>query len=162
MGRASPRAYLAIEAGGSTGRAALYRNGATSVRVIRSGFNPGDVGYPTFEKRVRSLLIPLFDQLDDGRVRISACAAVAGAGDPRIAASSKGILAKVIESRSKRPRVRVLSDLDAMMECFLEVHDGIVLIAGTGSVCAGVRRRRGRVTAKAWYSPHATTVDWMR
>jgi N-acetylglucosamine kinase-like BadF-type ATPase len=34
-----------------------------------------------------------------------------------------------------------------MMKCFLEKHDGIILIAGTGSVCAGRKYRRGRMKA---------------
>jgi N-acetylglucosamine kinase-like BadF-type ATPase len=103
-----------------------------------------DVGYPAFEERLRSLVIPLLDQLDDRRIRTSACAAIAGAGDPDVAETSRRILSGVIKSRSARPRVKVMGDLDAMMECFLKEHDGIVLIAGTGSVCAGVRRRGGR------------------
>ena len=145
MTREAQRASLAIEAGGSTGRAALFYNGATSVRVVRSGLNPLDVGYRVFESRTRSLLIPLLDQLDDERIRVSVCASVAGAGDPAIARTCKRILLGVIGSRSIRPRISVMGDLDAIMKSVLKTHDGIALIAGTGSVCAGIRRRPGSV-----------------
>ena len=140
-------ASLAIEGGGSTARAALDHRGKTLVRVLCSGLNPVDIGHPALEERVRSLVHPLLNRLGDRQAEIRACAAFAGAGEPAIATACRRILRRVIGSRSRLAGIRVLSDLDAMMEYYLSEHDGIVLIAGTGSVCAGLRRRRGRVTS---------------
>jgi N-acetylglucosamine kinase-like BadF-type ATPase len=142
------QAILAIEGGGSTGKAALCHGNATFVKVVHAGLNPVDVGYAAFEKRVRSLVIPLLDRLGDRRGEIRVCAALAGGGRPEIAAACRRILRRAIGPRSARTRIRVLSDLDAMVEYFLSKQDGIVLIAGTGSVCAGVKHRSARVVAR--------------
>ena len=137
---------LAIEGGGSTAKVALCHRGATLVRAVRSGLNPLDVGYREFEKRLRSLLLPLLKPLRDSRIDLCVCAALAGAGDPEVRAECTRILRRVIGPLSASRGIRVLTDLDAMTEYYLSEHDGIVLIAGTGSVCAGLKRRRGRVT----------------
>jgi N-acetylglucosamine kinase-like BadF-type ATPase len=140
------QASLAIDGGGSSARAALDYEGATLVRVLRSGLNAVDLGYPVFEKHIRLLLLPLLRALGDRRVDLRVCAALAGAGELRVRSQCERILRRVIGPRSARNRIRVLSDLEAMMEYYLSEHDGIVLIAGTGSACAGLRRRGARVT----------------
>jgi N-acetylglucosamine kinase-like BadF-type ATPase len=59
-------------------------------------------------------------------------------------------LADALKSYCSSPSIRVTTDAEALLDTFFAGCDGIVLIAGTGSICVGARRIGAkRVTARA-------------
>jgi N-acetylglucosamine kinase-like BadF-type ATPase len=146
-------AYIGVEGGGSTSKAALYYAGRTLARIDQHGLNPADLGYRAFETRLNSLLSPILADL--GRVPgpIRACVALAGVGRQSVAARCKAITRDLLKSLGWRPYVMVMTDADLIIESYLKGRDGIALIAGTGSICVGVRqggRESLRVRAGGW------------
>jgi N-acetylglucosamine kinase-like BadF-type ATPase len=139
------RAFLAVEGGGSTGQAALEYGDCTLISLMHRGLNPVDIGERAFEERLQALVLPLLDHLDTKPASIRACVALAGAGRAGVARSCKRTVTKMLTGSVGRTRVRVLSDADALVECFLHRRSGIALIAGTGSICMGVRHQGTRM-----------------
>jgi N-acetylglucosamine kinase-like BadF-type ATPase len=137
-------AYLAIEGGGSRARAALRYGGCIRVGVSVEGLNPVDIGYDAFAARFRALLAPLLDPLDPPPSTIRASVALAGAGRPAVRERCTRIVEEILLARTETVLVAVMTDIDALVESCLSGHDGIVLIAGTGSVCVAVKHRGKR------------------
>jgi N-acetylglucosamine kinase-like BadF-type ATPase len=148
--RGLPYVFLAIEAGGSTGRAAIAWEGKIAARYVPAGLNPNDVDRGLLKRRLEALIVPLLDLPEEKPKAVRAYAAFAGAGSPRAREICRSTLRAVLEPRSSKLDLKVTSDAEAMLECFFARRDGIVLIAGTGSICLGIRHaRHGRVTARA-------------
>jgi N-acetylglucosamine kinase-like BadF-type ATPase len=137
---------LAVEGGGSKGRAALRYGGKTIFNACPRGLNPLDVDDEAFRERFGALVLPLLDSIEARASSIRACLAVAGCGRPEVARRCERIVTDMLSGYTPRLRTGVLSDADALVGCCLTETSGIALIAGTGSVCVGVRRRAGRVT----------------
>ncbi len=143
-------AFLGVEGGGSTARAILEYRGRVLARTEWKGLNPNDIGYGEFESRLRSLLPPLLGTLDSVRTPICACFALAGAGNPAVRRKCRAIITGIVREYGRCRYLRVISDAEALLQAFEGKRGGIVLIAGTGSICLGLRRSGGKtVVARA-------------
>ena len=138
------RAFLGVDGGGSKARAILEYGGRILVRVDHQGLNPVDIGLAEFERRLRSLLAPLFRSLPSSGIPVNACLALAGAGKPSIRRRCRIIILRILRERARCGRLDVTTDAHALLARFRGKREGIVLIAGTGSICLGVRRARKR------------------
>jgi N-acetylglucosamine kinase-like BadF-type ATPase len=150
-------AYLAIETGGSKGRVALSMGSVTAARTVMMSLNPNDTGPAVFRRRLMTLLSPLLSPLPSthgrGTTRIRGLAAIAGAGRPQTLALCERGLKAILGRFSGDVRIAVMNDADALLHACLGGRKGrqkgIVIIAGTGSICLGVYRESGRrITAR--------------
>jgi len=142
--------FLGVEGGGSKARAILDCQGRVLVRLESNGLNPSDLTAAEFQARLRSLLNPLLAQLPSTRAPIYGYFALAGAGRPAVRRRVRGAIGRVLVARCACRRLEVTTDAGALVERYLRERGGIVLIAGTGSICvavryAGKRRRLVRV-----------------
>ncbi|MFZ1948114.1 MAG: BadF/BadG/BcrA/BcrD ATPase family protein [bacterium] len=141
-------ALLAVDGGGSKARAVLEFQGRLAARALCRGINPRDIVPLEFERRLRSLLGPLFAWLEassPGRpVEVSACVALAGVGMPSARHRCETAARRTIERHGICRRLVLLTDAGALVEARLSQRDGVVLIAGTGSIALAVKHRRGR------------------
>ncbi|MFH1221054.1 MAG: BadF/BadG/BcrA/BcrD ATPase family protein [Candidatus Eisenbacteria bacterium] len=140
------RAFLGVDGGGSKARAILEYGGRIVVRGDHQGLNPVDIGFKEFERRLRLLLAPLLGCLPDNRVPVYACFALAGAGKPSIRRRCRVIILRVLRERARCGHLDVTTDAHALLARFRGKREGIVLIAGTGSICLGMKRQRRRTT----------------
>jgi N-acetylglucosamine kinase-like BadF-type ATPase len=142
----NPPVLIAIDGGGSKARAVLARGHRLLARVEMRGLNPRDISSAEFDVRLRSLLSPLvlsgLGPVPTAGVYV--CAALAGAGEPEVRRSCRRSIGGVLKEYGGCRRLRVVTDVAALVEARLGKRDGIVLIAGTGSVCLGVKHARGR------------------
>jgi N-acetylglucosamine kinase-like BadF-type ATPase len=139
--------FLGIDGGGSKARAILECGGRVLGRIEWNGLNPRDIGGAEFEARLESLLSPLLRSGSGPAAPsgpIYACAALAGAGDPAVRRRCRIAISRVLKEHGDCRRLRVVTDAAALAETHLGRGDGIILIAGTGSICLGVKRVRGR------------------
>lgn len=121
----------------------LEHRGRVSARTECGGLNPWDIGFAAFSRRLGSLLNPLLGGLRSEPVDLSACCAIAGFGSGFIRASCAPLVRRVLGRYGVCRRLEMMSDLDALVETCLARRDGLVLIAGTGSVCVAVRHAGG-------------------
>jgi N-acetylglucosamine kinase-like BadF-type ATPase len=139
------KAYLAVEGGGSKARAILEYRGVVTARTEWYGLNPRDVGLAEFSSRLGSLLVPLLSRLPARQAEISACVAAAGLGSPAYRMLCEPAIRRLLEHHGICWRLELLSDIEALVEAFLDERDGVILIAGTGSVCVAVKHTRAGV-----------------
>ena len=149
MGRLSD-VLLVIEGGGSKGRAAIASNGKILARAVPAGLNPNDVDRDLLRDRFESLILPLLAQCSVGFPCLTTpigslrvLAALAGAGRPEPRQASAHALRKVLKPHCSHLRLKVTSDAEALLERFFARGTGVVLIAGTGSICLGVSHAWG-------------------
>jgi N-acetylglucosamine kinase-like BadF-type ATPase len=150
-------AFLAIEGGGSKGGAALAWEGRAVARCLPGGLNPRDIGRDRLNLRMRSLLVPLLELASPPVGSLRVVAALAGVARPEARDMCLSALSEILKPLCSRLRLEVITDAEALLEGYFARRDGIVLIAGTGSICLGVRHTRGGgVTARAggWGSYH--------
>jgi N-acetylglucosamine kinase-like BadF-type ATPase len=141
---------LVIEGGGSKGRAALAWDGRIAARCLPAGLNPNDIGPECFRQRAEALLLPLLDLPGRPIGSLRVIAALAGAGRPGPRRLCAAALKAILKPRVKRFSLKVTSDAEALLDRFFYQRDGVVLIAGTGSICLGARHTGNRrVTARA-------------
>jgi N-acetylglucosamine kinase-like BadF-type ATPase len=140
--------YLGIEGGGSKARAVAECRGRLFAYIQCASLNPIDVGFAEFGQRLCSLLGPLLERFPEasagGARTIHVCAALAGAGRPAVRRRCRATIVRALKAYGSRGRVRVTTDAEALLERYLEDRDGMVLIAGTGSICMAARRVGGR------------------
>jgi N-acetylglucosamine kinase-like BadF-type ATPase len=142
-------ATLAIEAGGSKGRAALSCGDRIVARSLSVGLNPCDIGFSHFKHRLRSLITAVVRTLSPRPNSLYACAAIAGAGRPEALAGCEKIIREILVPLGARVHLSVMTDVEALVKACLRQADGIVLIAGTGSICLGVKHKgRQKVAAR--------------
>jgi len=154
MGK-SPEVLLAIEGGGSKGRAAIAWDGKIAARLLPVGLNPNDIDPDLLKQRLESLILPLLKLPGFSLGPLRAFAALAGAGRPAARQECSSVLRAILKPRSTRLRLKVTSDAGALLERFFARRDGIVLIAGTGSICLGAKhvgKRRATARAGGWGS----------
>jgi N-acetylglucosamine kinase-like BadF-type ATPase len=150
-------ALLVIEGGGSKARAAFAMDGRVMARRVEGGLNPNDIGRAVLERRLRVLVMPLLESASRPPRLFRVVAAVAGVGRPDACEICRSALRSVLEPGYSVLKMKVITDAEALLECRFAGRDGIVLIAGTGSVCLGMRRgvRRGLMRqAGGWGSYH--------
>jgi N-acetylglucosamine kinase-like BadF-type ATPase len=141
---------LTIEGGGSKRRAALCWGGMTMARCLPKGLNPNDISRTVLRRRVESLVLPLLSLPGRPIGALHVLAALAGAGRPEPRGLCKDTIKAILRPRCSRLYLTVTSDAEALLEHFFAERDGMVLIAGTGSICLGVKHAgRVRVTARA-------------
>jgi N-acetylglucosamine kinase-like BadF-type ATPase len=146
----SGEVFLGIEGGGSRGRAAVIWDGRITARSLPTGLNPNDIGREVLNKRLRALILPLLalPSKPVGVLRVAAALAGVGRRAPRELCLRE--LKAILEPRCLRLHLVVTTDAEALLDRFFDQREGIVVIAGTGSICMGVRHYgRGRVTARA-------------
>jgi glucosamine kinase len=140
--------YLGIEGGGSKARAIAECRGQLFARIQCASLNPIDVGFAEFGQRLCSLLGPLLERfpeaLEGGPRTIHVCAALAGAGKPAVRRRCRAMIVRALKAYGSCGRIRVTTDAEALLEKYLGDRDGVVLIAGTGSICMAARRVGGR------------------
>lgn len=140
--------FLGVEGGGSKARAIGEYQGRVCVRLEGNGLNPRDISCREFEARLRSLVIPLLEALPGplrgSRVPIYGYFALAGAGKPAVRRKCRNAVARVLKIYGSCRRTHVTTDSGALVERYLKDREGLVLIAGTGSICVAVRRVGGR------------------
>lgn len=140
--------YLGVEGGGSKSRAIVEWRGQVSAKIQWDGLNPHDLGIREFEARLRSLVGPLVGPLvsrpKTRPIPIYAYFALAGAGKPALRRACRKAIARVLSRYATRRSIRVATDVAALGERYLRNRQGIVLIAGTGSICVAVGRSGGR------------------
>jgi len=119
---------VGIDAGGSSIECAIERNGLLS-HASGAGANVRTIGAGEAGERVAAALSGALRGDHPDAIVIGA----AGAGDPELAAELRGIL----ERRFDRARVAVYDDAAIAMRAAAPSGDGIVLIAGTGSIACG-------------------------
>ncbi len=154
MGK-SPEVLLAIEGGGSKGRAAIAWDGKIAARLLPVGLNPNDIDPDLLKQRLESLILPLLKLPGFSLGPLRAFAALAGAGRPAARRECSDVLRAILKPRSTRLRLKVTSDAGALLDRFFARRDGIVLIAGTGSICLGAKhvgKRRATARAGGWGS----------
>lgn len=154
MGK-SPEVLLAIEGGGSKGRAAIAWGGRVAARCLPAGLNPNDIDPDLLKQRLESLILPLLKLPGFSIGPLRALAAIAGAGRPATRRECSGVLTAILKPLTSRLQLRVTSDAEALLQHFFARCDGIVLIAGTGSICLGAKhagKRRVRARAGGWGS----------
>jgi len=117
----------------------LEHRGRLSARIESTGINPWDIGFAAFPRRLSGLVAPLLAGLPRQPVALSACCAVAGLGSEFLSSWSAPRIKRILSRYGAVRRLEVMSDLGALVETCLAERDGLVLIAGTGSVCVGVR-----------------------
>ena len=139
-------AFLALDCGGSTGRAALQSGESILARTSPGSLNPNDVGYSDFEEGLTSLVVPLIQASSLGLRSIRVCAAVAGAAGPVASKMCERSVARALAPHVRILGIEVLGDADAMVRAFLAHEDGIVLVAGTGSVVVAVKHAGSSTT----------------
>jgi N-acetylglucosamine kinase-like BadF-type ATPase len=139
-------ALLALDCGGSNGRAALQHGNSILVRTVPGNLNPNDVGYADFEEGIASLAVPLIQAGLPGLRSIHVCAAVAGAANPLVSRMCTRSVIRALSRHVELMGVEILGDADAMVRAFLAYEDGIILIAGTGSVIVAVKHTGSTVT----------------
>jgi N-acetylglucosamine kinase-like BadF-type ATPase len=147
-GRDADLALLAVDGGGSKARAVLEYRGRLVARTLCKGINPHDIGPLEFERRLHSLIGPLFAGLKASSaglpVEVWACLALAGVGRPFARRRFESVARRAIERYGICRRLALLTDAGALLEARLSEGDGVVLIAGTGSIALAVKHRGGR------------------
>lgn len=142
--------FLVIEGGGSKGRAAIAWEGRIVACCLPAGLNPNDIGPDLLEHRLESLILPLLELPGLPIRSLRVIAALAGAGRTRVRQQCTSALRALLRPRCSGLRLMVTSDAEALLDRFFARSDGVVLIAGTGSICLGTKRiGRKRATARA-------------
>jgi N-acetylglucosamine kinase-like BadF-type ATPase len=144
------QALLVLEGGGSKARAAVVWNGRFLARGLPGSVNPNDVGATVLERRFCALLLPLLESAAPLPAGLRVVAAVAGAARPEPRKTLEAALASVLGPLRRDISLEVTTDALALLECCLFDRDGIIVVAGTGSICLGVvHGTHGTTTARA-------------
>ena len=135
--------YLAIDGGGTKTTCAVADEHSILGTATSAGSNITRLG----EAHVREALHAAVREacatakVDPSQVQ-SACVGLSGAGRPEVREAIERMLREVL-----RGRIAVVSDLETTLYAAFADSDGVITIAGTGSIAYG-RDARGR-TARA-------------
>lgn len=139
------RMVIGVDGGGTKTAAALYVEGEG---IIAEGQFPSTNPHSNSEEQVRSALGNLVMELvQKGKVEKKAidgiCLGMAGADRP----ADKAFLEKIIrEHIAPETRLLIVNDAVVAMVAVLKRLHGILLIAGTGSICLGYNESSGTST----------------
>lgn len=135
---------IAIDAGGTKARFALYTEGNVTASLEQASLHPLQVGYAKMAKALREGVDALSDYAHQTPDFISF--GLAGYGqDPRIRRNIERAIAKAF------PHVNycIQSDVECALRAALDGKDGIMIIAGTGSI-ALAQQNNSRLRAGGW------------
>ena len=134
-----------MDGGASRARAMLVCESDRLFTYLDLGLNPRLLSGREFGTRLENLIQPLLKQSRPRPRSISAIIALAGAGSKPMKTYCAKLARGVLARSGAKVRVRILGDVDVLVEALLKTTDGIALVAGTGSVCVGVRHEDGGV-----------------
>jgi glucosamine kinase len=118
--------FVGVDAGGSRTIAALARGEELVRTVVGSGANPNLIGVEAASQRIEGCVRRVLEDESPAAIGIG----VAGAGDDRVAAQLLGSLSRSFPSA----RVVLSHDARIALRAALPQGDGLVLIAGTGTI----------------------------
>jgi glucosamine kinase len=125
---------IGIDGGGSGSRALLVNaQDILLCEVQGSGLNPLSLGWETFQSNLADLLDRLLDQIPREAV-CGLCAGLAGTGSEVV----RRRVQSEISARLPGVQVLVISDAQAALWGAFNGGAGLLLIAGTGSICLGM------------------------
>ncbi|MGQ9603912.1 MAG: BadF/BadG/BcrA/BcrD ATPase family protein [bacterium] len=140
---------LCVDGGASTARAAIVDStGTFFLSWIDKGLNPLLLSDHEFEARFTALVSPLLELIDLNSGSIRARVVLAGIGEPKIYAKARRIIRRVLVLYSPRIRLFLSSDISFLVGRLID-GEGIVLLAGTGSICVAVGQKK-RVKVGGW------------
>lgn len=149
--------FLGIDGGGSKTRALLVDRNGRQIHFAESG--PSNLNAYD-EAIVRESLFEVVDQCiqASGTRPIATCFGLAGAGNP----DAKKKLAATITSLDLI-NTKVVSDAEIALEGAFAGAPGILLIAGTGSVCFGKSddQKIDRTGGWGWLADDAGSAGWI-
>jgi N-acetylglucosamine kinase-like BadF-type ATPase len=119
-------AFVGVDAGGSRTIAALARGEEVVRTIILGGANPNLIGVEAAARTIdRCVTLVL-----DGETPSAIAIGVAGAGDEKVAAQLRASLSRCFPTA----RIALCHDARIALRAGLPEGDGLVLIAGTGSI----------------------------
>ncbi len=151
----SRKATLCVDGGASRARAMLVCESERLFSYMHLGLNPRLLSAREFERRLENLILPLLRKIRPQPETIKATLALAGAGSREMRVHCGKLARDALGRSGATVKVRIMADVDVLVEALLEGEDGIVIVAGTGSVCVGVRHESGglqKVRVGGWGS----------
>ncbi len=118
--------FVGVDAGGSRTIAALARGEEVVRTITLSGANPNLIGVDAAASTIDRCVTLVLDGENPGAIGIG----VAGAGDERVAAQLRASLSRCFPTA----RIALCHDARIALRAALPEGDGLVLIAGTGSI----------------------------
>ncbi len=128
------RFYIGIDGGASRSRAILLddRDTVFAQSEIDGGLNPLAIGWESFRQNLQRLLDPLLAESRPAG-ELSLCAGLAGAGSEEVRFRAEEEIRAAYSFRE----IRVITDAQAALWGAFRGGPGLLLIAGTGSICLG-------------------------
>jgi len=125
--------YIGMDGGGTSTKILVWDGTRECCRLSAGSLNYNSAG----SKRIAQTLVEVRDALSAGGFAVEDCAAVgigcAGVSNPAV----RPFLEKILLELGYGCPVHVFGDEEAAMYGAFEEADGILLIAGTGSICLG-------------------------
>ena len=145
---ASPPCFLGIDGGGTKTHAVIT---TSAYQVIGEGFsgasNPVRVGFDSAVAHVNEAVRQACEQAHVTPSDIAAgCAAIAGISQP----AHYHAMRKALDARLRMEHLELVTDARAALEGALDGRQGVVLIAGTGSIAMGMSEARGVERSGGW------------
>lgn len=133
---------LFVDGGASNGRAALLDGlGNWLFSHIEKGLNPWLLSDAEFEERFIGLVAPLFKVLDRSPHLVRARIGLAGVGDHQTHRRTQRIVRKVLANFSSTIQMVLKTDVAILADALID-SEGVILLAGTGSVCVAVSKTK--------------------
>ncbi len=125
---------IGVDGGASRSRAILVNEREKLLEEAEgAGLNPLAVGWDAFAKNYKKLLAALLRKTPPREIQ-GLCAGLAGVGDKRVRAR----VHKEIQQLLPNAEIHVITDAEAALWGAFRGGPGLLLIAGTGSICLGM------------------------
>jgi len=134
------RQYLVgIDGGASRSRAILVDNcEKVASSAEGAGLNPLSVGWDNFRTHFRDLLLQVLRPNQPDKVR-ALCAGLAGVGSDAVRNGAREAIVALMPG----VEIHVITDAQAALWGAFQGGPGLLLIAGTGSICIGMNAQAG-------------------
>ncbi len=125
---------VGIDGGASRSKCLVASIVGTEISSVDGGsLNPLSVGWDQFERNINSLIKTALGSISSGEVK-AVCAGLAGTGNETVQLRTVAEIQKLTETAE----VHVISDAMAALWGAFGGQAGLLLIAGTGSICMGM------------------------
>jgi N-acetylglucosamine kinase-like BadF-type ATPase len=125
---------IGIDGGASRSKCILTdREGALIATAKGGSLNPLTIGWDQFRENVRALLDGVLTSVPEKK-RLNLCTGLAGTGDEEVRSRAVNEIAALIDADT----IHVISDALAALWGAFQGEPGLLLIAGTGSICMGL------------------------